>query len=67
MKGKTEKPEHNACSQCCFFDVDTKDNTDFVLEGETREMKRACRRFPVVVFKVANEWCGEWVKACLSG
>lgn len=62
-KREPEQPEHNTCSHCCFFDVSTKDGSDFVMPGEDKELKRACRRFPVTVYKAGDEWCGEWVKA----
>lgn len=56
------QPEHNVCGQCRFFDVGTRDHNDLTDLGTRNDqrVKRACRRYPEIIFKSADEWCGEW-------
>ena len=53
-------PRTTVCGSCRHYDPKTKDNNDFTHDGR-REVAKACRRYPTVVFKDATEWCGKWL------
>lgn len=49
-----------ACISCRFFDMDTVSPDDSRIPAQQTKRK-GCRRFPQVVWKRFDEWCGEYV------
>jgi hypothetical protein len=47
------------CLKCKYWDTETKDPNDFEAPG-IKAQGRACRFNPVVIYKLPNEWCGQF-------
>ena len=54
-------PRTTVCGACRHYDPKTKDTNNFDYSDRRESVPAACRRYPTLVYKSPNEWCGEWL------
>lgn len=53
------KPAPRVCSTCIFWDQTTKNQNEYLSGPYSQNKEFACRLLPAIVFKTADEWCGQ--------
>jgi hypothetical protein len=59
MRKEDPKRERPKCATCTYWDQTAFDPSDVVIYPDEKHKAYACRLYPAVVYKLADEWCGQ--------